>query len=579
MQHAWTYNAQNRLQQVDLTDHAGTLLRRFRYDLDATGQRTGVTELAGASLAQRRRAAYEYDLQYFPSGSPPQTMSRVHRLTMERLFDAGNNDAGTRRHAYDAVGNQTEREQGGTLKLLGYDARDQINAADQVILTGVYDANGNTLKDENGAATGDLYDAENRLIQRGTGSGSIYLNYDHEGNRVSKTVGATTTYYLVDTLNPSGYAQVLAEFSSVTASVAPTVRYNHGLELISQTSQLATRFYGYDGQGSVRLLTDAVTTSGATVTTVTDTYDYDAYGLLLASTPATGATANHYRYTGQQWDEDLGLYYLRARYYQPALGRFWTMDSYEGNLDEPTSLHRYLYCQANPSNSSDPSGNDPDMPSLMLTVKTWGYLAVSFTIRAAPAINRATVLLFEMTTGETVIVGAGTAVGAGAAMSKIEGGIGSWVEAVGSVRSAIIGTKAYVSEVLRGTGAQASHLNQAKAYTRINYDYGACVGLVGNVFSKVTTEHREFHVVMERFWSQYRIGGSKAGRPVSNREYLNAMGEAFGAVKDSTSGAAKFAKSEIDALVKLAEKEQIGNGYHDGPGGFRPLIPPSTNVK
>lgn len=92
-------------------------------------------------------------------------------------------------------------------------------------------------------------------------------------------------------------------------------------------------------------------------TAVTDTYDYDAFGLILAQNSSASATPNHYRYTGQQWDEDLGMYYLRARYYKPDIGRFWTMDTYQGFKQVPASLHKYLYCAADPVNHTDPSGH------------------------------------------------------------------------------------------------------------------------------------------------------------------------------------------------------------------------------
>ena len=175
-----------------------------------------------------------------------------------------------------------------------------------------YDGNGNTLVD-NGTPTGDLYDAENHLVARGTG---IQIGYDAEGLQVSKTVNGASTYYLLDDQNPGGSAEVLAEYSTVSSSVAPTVSYVYGLGLISQQSGSVVKYYGYDGQGSVRFLMDATTGAG-----MTDSYDYDGYGMLLAD---TGTTVNNYRYTGQQWDPDLGMYYLRARYYKPNLGRFWT---------------------------------------------------------------------------------------------------------------------------------------------------------------------------------------------------------------------------------------------------------------
>ncbi len=52
------------------------------------------------------------------------------------------------------------------------------------------------------------------------------------------------------------------------------------------------------------------------------------------------------------------MYYLRARYYRPELGRFWSMDTYEGNRQDPLSLHKYLYCAGNPANKVDPSGHE-----------------------------------------------------------------------------------------------------------------------------------------------------------------------------------------------------------------------------
>jgi len=60
--------------------------------------------------------------------------------------------------------------------------------------------------------------------------------------------------------------------------------------------------------------------------------------------------------TGEQYDPDAGLYYLRARYYDPKSGRFLTHDPYQGRQHEPVTLHRYLYAGANPIRYADPSG-------------------------------------------------------------------------------------------------------------------------------------------------------------------------------------------------------------------------------
>jgi len=166
---------------------------------------------------------------------------------------------------------------------------------------------------------------------------------------VKKVASGVTTLYLVDTRNASGYAQVLEE---LTMSGGPTNlarAFTYGLALINQRQPgVVTNFYGFDGHGSVRFL---LSPAGA----LTDTYMYDSYGNLVTS---TGTTANNYLYSGEQLDPDLGLYYLRARYSNPGTGRFWTMDSYEGDEEQPQTLHKYLYCADNPVNNCDLTGND-----------------------------------------------------------------------------------------------------------------------------------------------------------------------------------------------------------------------------
>jgi RHS repeat-associated protein len=85
------------------------------------------------------------------------------------------------------------------------------------------------------------------------------------------------------------------------------------------------------------------------------TYDYDAFGNLVHQ---TGSTPNNYLFAGEQFDPDLNLYYNRARYLNVSTGRFWSMDTLEGVGDEPLSLHKYLYTEADPVDNVDPSGNE-----------------------------------------------------------------------------------------------------------------------------------------------------------------------------------------------------------------------------
>ncbi len=86
---------------------------------------------------------------------------------------------------------------------------------------------------------------------------------------------------------------------------------------------------------------------------ITDSYDYEAFGQLLNE---SGNAENNYRFAGEQLDENLGQYYLRARYYNQRTGRFTQQDTYMGNSQDPVTLHKYLYANADPVNYTDPSG-------------------------------------------------------------------------------------------------------------------------------------------------------------------------------------------------------------------------------
>jgi RHS repeat-associated protein len=87
---------------------------------------------------------------------------------------------------------------------------------------------------------------------------------------------------------------------------------------------------------------------------VTDTYTYDAFGNLLER---TGTTSNLYLYAGEQFDPDLGLYYNRARYLDVRNGRFWGMDEWDNDINDPRTLHRYSYAENDPLNGTDPTGH------------------------------------------------------------------------------------------------------------------------------------------------------------------------------------------------------------------------------
>lgn len=87
--------------------------------------------------------------------------------------------------------------------------------------------------------------------------------------------------------------------------------------------------------------------------TLVSTYQYDPYGNLTSS---TGSVANPWRFAGGYFDSSTGLYKYGTRYYNPGFGRWSQQDPLRGQLNDPTSLNRYLYAGDDPVNVTDPSG-------------------------------------------------------------------------------------------------------------------------------------------------------------------------------------------------------------------------------
>jgi RHS repeat-associated protein len=323
-----TYNSLNRLTNLAIA-HAGSPLASYAYQLGPSGNRTQVNELGG------RQVNYTYD--------------NLYRLKSETI-----NTSGQIGYQYDPVGNRLQR----TSTVAAVPAATYTYDPDDRLNSDTYDANGSTIASNGKTYT---YDFENHLTSQTPGQ--VTITYDGDGNRVSETVAGIITQYLVDDRNLTGYSQVLEELSTGAVQRA----YTYGLNRISQTQSTGTTFYGYDGHGSVGMLTDATGT-------VTDRYDYDAFGNILKH---AGTTSNVYLYSGEQNDPSLSLYYLRARYFSQAIGRFWTMDNIEGDPDSPISQHKYTYTGDEPVLRLDPSGNQFDVSSISLDVADFDVLGSS----------------------------------------------------------------------------------------------------------------------------------------------------------------------------------------------------------
>jgi RHS repeat-associated protein len=184
------------------------------------------------------------------------------------------------------------------------------------------------------------------------------FTYDADGIKVTQTEtvdsdadgvvdSSKSTEYLNDKQNHTGYSQVLEERFN-DGSQTRTTTYTIGHDVIAQFSAaVGALVLLTDAHGSTRAVADAAAQ-------VQQEYLYDAYGTLLNMQPANALTS--LLYSGEQFNPVAGLQYLRARWYDPSIGRFTRMDPYSGNVQDPLGLHKYTYANGNPVMAYDPTG-------------------------------------------------------------------------------------------------------------------------------------------------------------------------------------------------------------------------------
>ena len=212
-------------------------------------------------------------------------------------------------------------KQNGPINPVGTDGR---------YLSAYKDANGNLL------VSGERwikYDEENRPIKIITADGNVTdMVYDYEGNRVKKTVNGTSALYIGDIYEKTG--------STVTTHI-----FAGGQRIASKTGSTLYYFH-QDHLGSTSLMTNSV---GA----VLQTTRYTPFGNVYLSS----GVFTDIGFTGHRFDMSDGLIYMKARYYDPMLGRFLTPDSIVQAPFDPQMLNRYTYVRNNPVNLIDPDGH------------------------------------------------------------------------------------------------------------------------------------------------------------------------------------------------------------------------------
>ena len=174
-----------------------------------------------------------------------------------------------------------------------------------------------------------------------------------------KTSGKEKDYELIEYISDVNrtHAEVLVEQN---CNGAMDTAYVYGTDRLSlDRFDGSTGYYLYDPKGSVTGITNG---EGQ----ICLSYRYSAFGEITYGAPQY---ENIYAYNGESYNPNVGSLYLRARYYNVAAGAFFTEDSYLGNIREPLTLNRYVYCVGNPVNYVDPSGHimlgNTDMPGFV----------------------------------------------------------------------------------------------------------------------------------------------------------------------------------------------------------------------
>jgi RHS repeat-associated protein len=267
------------------------------------------------------------------------TTTRVITYTydsLSRLISATYSTGEQFGYGYDEVGNRTvmtttQDVVGATgVTTYTYDAANRLTSVGGVSYT--WDARGNLVSDGTFTYT---YDAVGRMVEAEGVTLTLVYTYNASGLRVAQSVDGDVTAFAWDWA--SGLPEMLSNGESL---------YLVGHETLGQWDGAAWVFYLPDALGSIRHETDGMGD-------VTDSREWTPFGVEV------GTAQEGLGYTGEWQDiytNHLGMLYLRARWYQPHTGRFFSPDPIIPDFRNPQSIHRYAYVLGDPVNHNDPTG-------------------------------------------------------------------------------------------------------------------------------------------------------------------------------------------------------------------------------
>jgi RHS repeat-associated protein len=268
------------------------------------------SQMTGALTTLQRTVTYNYD--------------KLYHLTSAN-YTSGEQYS----YTYDPVGNRLQQIINGDTTGYLYDAADRLTSVNGQ--TYAFDDNGNLLT--TGAMT-NTWDAANRLIEATNAGATLQPIYDGQGNRVAQTSDLITTSFALDV---QGLPEVIYTSEDNAYLHLPGI-------MMTESATGTVRYLLSDGLGSVRQAVDEDAT-------VVSYKEFDPYGNPIEN--GKSEIGNRYGYAGEWWEDEVGLLYLRARWYMPETGIFLSRDAMEG---EPS----YLYVRGNPINLTDPTGLFPE---------------------------------------------------------------------------------------------------------------------------------------------------------------------------------------------------------------------------
>ena len=316
---AYTYDGDGNIRTLE-TKAGENVLLSFAYRYDGNGNRTAKTgtqaTLGGITAGNNALdISYNYDVR-------------------GQLLEERRNGASVC-YAYDKAGNRIRKtDVQGEIRYL-YNEKNQLveeeSPADRKQFS--YDRQGGIIEEKNAAGIRLFsYNSRHQQTRVETETGSVQENrYDAEGLRFELLENGRRTsfvYHDGELLQEEGREEQGTSY-----------HLGAGMEAFQRGQELS--YYHRDEQLSTTFITGG---HGD----VLNSYQYDAFGVPLETTEQLN---NRIRYTGQQYDDVTGQYYLRARYYNPVAGRFMQEDVYQGD-----GLNLYAYCGNNPVVYDDPSG-------------------------------------------------------------------------------------------------------------------------------------------------------------------------------------------------------------------------------